>query len=413
MPGLFDLRLQRAKEDINEALGQRMPNLGPPPNQQQTQLPGNPQITPQGLAFSGQQQMGPGMLSGGATVGPQGFGGAGVNYSAPVAGGQFNVGAGVDPRMQLSQMQAEYQRGPFSAGVQYQPGAGVSGGVQYRQAFQEGGLASSVRNDPLYHDRDIEFVNTRNQHMRELAGKHAYAKGGGVWTRKEGKNPEGGLNAKGRASLRAQGQDIKPPVSAKQAAKSPKSAARRKSFCARMGGMEGPMKDDNGKPTRKALALRKWDCKAEGGLIEVEGRRIMPSPDLLSLDALSDFRLPEQGSGGGGGSRMEPLPDLVSDPSQMPFASTAGYVGPTLRGDGFQVSVGPGRRGSVGVGGRLQFAEGGSVKPIWDKKRPKDLDKPKSLSAKKKKSAKARAAAAGRPYPNLVDNMAAARKKGK
>ena len=54
-----------------------------------------------------------------------------------------------------------------------------------------------------------------------------------------------------------------------------------------------------------------------------------------------------------------------------------------------------------------------AVKPIWDKQRPKDLDKPKSLSAKKKKSAKARAAAAGRPYPNLVDNMAAARKKGK
>jgi hypothetical protein len=86
------------------------------------------------------------------------------------------------------------------------------------------------------------------------------AEGGGAWTRKEGKNPEGGLNAKGRASLRAQGQDIKPPVSAKQAKKSPKSAARRKSFCARMGGMEGPMKDDKGRPTRKALALRKWDC---------------------------------------------------------------------------------------------------------------------------------------------------------
>ena len=86
------------------------------------------------------------------------------------------------------------------------------------------------------------------------------AEGGGAWTRKEGKNPEGGLNAKGRASLKAQGQDIKPPVSAKQAKKSPKSAARRKSFCARMGGMEGPMKDEKGRPTRKALALRKWDC---------------------------------------------------------------------------------------------------------------------------------------------------------
>jgi hypothetical protein len=94
----------------------------------------------------------------------------------------------------------------------------------------------------------------------------AFAKGGlamaegGAWTRKEGKNPEGGLNAKGRASLKAQGQDIKPPVSAKQAKKSPKAAARRKSFCARMSGMPGPMKDDKGRPTRKALSLRKWDC---------------------------------------------------------------------------------------------------------------------------------------------------------
>jgi hypothetical protein len=104
---------------------------------------------------------------------------------------------------------------------------------------------------------------------KDLAVKRdEYASGGGAWTRKEGKNPEGGLNAKGRASLKAQGHDIKPPVSAKQAKKSPKSAARRKSFCARMGGMEGPMKDDNGKPTRKALALRKWDCKAEGGMVE-------------------------------------------------------------------------------------------------------------------------------------------------
>ena len=82
-----------------------------------------------------------------------------------------------------------------------------------------------------------------------------------AWQRKEGKNPKGGLNAKGRASYKAQtGGTLKPPVSAKQAAKSPKSAARRKSFCARMGGMPGPMKKPNGKPTRKALALKKWDC---------------------------------------------------------------------------------------------------------------------------------------------------------
>jgi hypothetical protein len=81
-----------------------------------------------------------------------------------------------------------------------------------------------------------------------------------AWQRKEGKNPEGGLNAKGRASAKKEGHNLKPPVSSKEAKKSPKKAARRKSFCARMGGMPGPMKDEKGRPTRKALALRKWDC---------------------------------------------------------------------------------------------------------------------------------------------------------
>lgn len=82
-----------------------------------------------------------------------------------------------------------------------------------------------------------------------------------AWQRKEGKNPEGGLNAKGRASYKREtGGTLKAPVSAKQAKKSPKAAARRKSFCARMSGVKGAMKKPNGQPTRKALALRKWDC---------------------------------------------------------------------------------------------------------------------------------------------------------
>jgi len=85
-----------------------------------------------------------------------------------------------------------------------------------------------------------------------------------AWTKTAGKNKEGGLNAKGRKSYEREnpGSDLKAPVSAKQAkaSKGGKAAKRRKSFCARMGGMKGPMKDENGKPTRKALALRKWDC---------------------------------------------------------------------------------------------------------------------------------------------------------
>ena len=81
-----------------------------------------------------------------------------------------------------------------------------------------------------------------------------------AWQRKEGQNPNGGLNAKGRASAKKEGHNLKPPVKKEEAAKSEKSAARRKSFCARMGGMPGPMKDSKGRPTRKALALKKWDC---------------------------------------------------------------------------------------------------------------------------------------------------------
>ena len=88
-----------------------------------------------------------------------------------------------------------------------------------------------------------------------------YAKGGGAWTRKEGQNLEGGLNAKGRASLRAQGHDIKPPVSAKQAKKSPKAAARRKSFCARSAGQAKMFPEAARDPnSRLNKARRKWDC---------------------------------------------------------------------------------------------------------------------------------------------------------
>ena len=55
-----------------------------------------------------------------------------------------------------------------------------------------------------------------------------------------------------------------------------------------------------------------------------------------------------------------------------------------------------------------QYAEGGEV---WDKARPKGLGAPKKLSADKKASAKAAAKKAGRPYPNLIDNMRAAKGK--
>lgn len=77
-----------------------------------------------------------------------------------------------------------------------------------------------------------------------------------AWTRSEGKNPEGGLNAKGRASYHAEtGGTLKPPV---KAGDNP----RRASFLARMGNMPGPM-EKNGEPTRLALALKAWGASSK------------------------------------------------------------------------------------------------------------------------------------------------------
>jgi hypothetical protein len=85
-----------------------------------------------------------------------------------------------------------------------------------------------------------------------------------AWTRKEGKDEKGGLNAKGVASYRKEnpGSKLQTAVTTKPSKLDPdsKDAKRRKSFCARMSGVKGPMKDEKGKPTRKALALKKWNC---------------------------------------------------------------------------------------------------------------------------------------------------------
>jgi len=74
------------------------------------------------------------------------------------------------------------------------------------------------------------------------------------------KSKKGGLTAKGRAKYnRATGSNLQAPVTGKVKPGS-KAAKRRASFCARMKGVKGPMKDSKGRPTRKALALRRWRC---------------------------------------------------------------------------------------------------------------------------------------------------------
>jgi hypothetical protein len=104
-------------------------------------------------------------------------------------------------------------------------------------------------------DPDIIWENLEDVSDEELYETAA-------WRRKEGKNPTGGLNAKGIASYRREnpGSKLSMAVTGKVKPGS-KAAKRRKSFCARMGGMPGAMKKPNGEPTRKALALRKWKCR--------------------------------------------------------------------------------------------------------------------------------------------------------
>ena len=78
-----------------------------------------------------------------------------------------------------------------------------------------------------------------------------------AWQRKEGKNPQGGLNAKGRASYKAAtGGTLKAPV---KSGDNP----RRASFLARMGGMPGPERDEKGRPTRLLLSLKAWGASSK------------------------------------------------------------------------------------------------------------------------------------------------------
>ena len=74
------------------------------------------------------------------------------------------------------------------------------------------------------------------------------------------KSKKGGLTAKGRRKYnRATGSNLQAPVT-KKSGLTESEKRRRKSFCARMSGMPGPLKDKKGRPTRKALALKRWRC---------------------------------------------------------------------------------------------------------------------------------------------------------
>lgn len=80
-----------------------------------------------------------------------------------------------------------------------------------------------------------------------------------AWQRKEGQNPKGGLNAKGRASYK--GGTLKAPV---KSGDNP----RRASFLQRMGAAKGPERDEKGRPTRLLLSLRAWGASSKADAIK-------------------------------------------------------------------------------------------------------------------------------------------------
>jgi hypothetical protein len=138
--------------------------------------------------------------------------------------------------------------------------------ISFKEYLEEGkrGLWDNI------HAKQERIKNGSGEHMRKPGSKGAPTAAAlkasqtneAAVDAKGYKSSTGGLTQKGRDHYNAQGGHLKAPVTtppSKLKAGS-KAANRRKSFCARMSGVEGPMKKPNGEPTRKALALRKWNC---------------------------------------------------------------------------------------------------------------------------------------------------------
>lgn len=136
--------------------------------------------------------------------------------------------------------------------------------ISFKEYLEEGkrGLWDNI------HAKQERIKNGSGERMRKPGSKGAPSaadfKASQVKEDAKGyKNPTGGLTQKGRDHYnRETGGHLKAPVTTPPSELKPgsKSANRRKSFCARMSGVDGPMNKPNGEPTRKALALRKWNC---------------------------------------------------------------------------------------------------------------------------------------------------------
>lgn len=108
----------------------------------------------------------------------------------------------------------------------------------------------------MSHDFPVEAEEALTKRLLELGYFEVLTKG----LKAEHKSDKGGMTAAGVAAYRSENPGSKLQTAVGEKSPTGNRAKRRKSFCARMGGNKGPMKDEKGKPTRKALALRRWRC---------------------------------------------------------------------------------------------------------------------------------------------------------
>lgn len=194
----------------------------------------------------------------------------GSKVAAPILGGYELGSQGAQAYNRLTR--EDLQASDVAAGAANIVGAGAGasamlpGRLRLPKAVISTGLGRVADILDVRNPRKEKSVLEEEEKKKAKGGLVHLAKGGSTaaWQRSEGKNPEGGLNAVGRASYKREtGGELKPPVSAKEAKKSPKKASRRKSFCSRMKGMKSKLtsaKTANDPDSRINKALRKWDC---------------------------------------------------------------------------------------------------------------------------------------------------------
>lgn len=135
----------------------------------------------------------------------------------------------------------------------------ITGGGQYVKKSQgvEFESYSDGTIDVVFGEEVPEILEKAIVHYLDFCGYEEILDKG---LKAEHKSKKGGMTAAGVKAYRRANPGSKLQTAVTEKKPKGKRAARRRSFCARMSGAKGPMKDKHGKPTRKALALRRWRC---------------------------------------------------------------------------------------------------------------------------------------------------------